>query len=278
MFHYSREVPDGWQADLESLIPRGTQVPWLKIVWQPGLSPKDTNRTDLQVQRWEVYEVVPGAPISEDILAELKGPDPRTLGEFRPDPDHKDREGWLYWESWCNISRTQWDIFQETKFWSQRFWIIQGSFGGHVWTLSRTEKSFLKAMGMVYDTPLPGDLPYAEYTHRTAAKMAELDRLRKWRKSMDWNARTATVSEAGLWVMRDRATEEVEWNERMMRHLMNEIEEVVSDMPRTVVNEMMTGNNAAPRGLFDKGFDTDDLDRRVDGSYERELEKQMKGL
>jgi len=268
-------VPDGWQADLESVVPRTDQLPWLKIVWQPGLSPADTNTEEHVVQRWEVYEVAPNVVIPEIVLPELQGPDPRTLGEFVLDREHAEA-GRREWRSWCNISRIQWDIYQETGCWSQRFWIIQGAHGCHVWTLSRAEKSFLKAMGLVYDTPLPGNLPYAEYTHRTALKMAEVDRLRKWRKAMAWNERTITKNEAGLWLAADRDAEEQEWSERMLKHLMNEVDEVVSDMPRTVVNELTIDNSASPRGLYDEGFDEDMLDMKVTGEYDRAIDRQLK--
>lgn len=267
MFDHKREVPPEWQRNLEEVIPRTEKLPWLKIVWQAGLSPRDTNTHDYEVQRYEVYEVVPQVKIPFDILAELRGPDPRTLGQFVEDTEHR-FEGRRVWESWCNISRTQWDIFQETGCWSQRFWIIQGSHGGHVWTLSRTEKSFLKAMGLVYDTPLPGDLPFAEYTELTRSKMVECDRLRKWRHALDWSERSASKTEAGVWVVRDREREEAEWNERMLRYLTNEVEEVVSDMPRTIVNEIMMGNDGAPRGVFDN-INEEALDEELFGAGSR---------
>lgn len=263
-----REVPREWQERLEAAVPRSETLSWLKIVWQAGLSPRDTNCDDHVVQRWEIYEVCPGTHIPAEIMAELRGPDPRTLGRWIADRDHPEADRYV-WETWCNISRTQWDIFQETGCWSQRFWIIQGSHGGHVWTLSRTEKSFLKAMGLVYDTPLPGDLPYAEFTDLTLKKVIECDRLRKWRHAMDWSERTTSKTEAGLWLTRDRDAEEEEWNERMLKFLTNEISDIVSDMPRTVVNAL-TGNPNAPRGLYDEEvMDEDILDAQIGGYTER---------
>ena len=274
-FDHNRPVPPEWQADLESVIPRTQDLPWLKLVWQPGLSPRDAGSDEQVVQRWEVYECFHPRFIPSDIMAELKGPDPRSLGQFVTDLE-RNEDGVKTWQSWCNISRVQWDIYQETGFGSQRFWIIQGSHGGHVWTLSRTEKSFLKAMGLAYDTPMPGALPYAEYTHAVALKMAEVDRLRKWRNHMDWNERTVNQTQAGIWLAHDRDAEEKEWSERMLLHLTNEIEEVVSDMPRTIVNELMMGNDKAPRGLYDEGFDHDLLDSQLTGGYDREIARQMK--
>ena len=255
-------MPREWQRQLEAVVPRTGKLSWLKIVWQAGLSPKDVGTEEHVVQRWEIYECFSPGFLSHDLITELKGPDPRGLGEFIRDRDHLDEEGRMTWQSWCNISRCQWDIYQETGCGSQRFWVIQGTHGGHVWTLSRAEKKFLQAMGLVYDTPLPGDLPYVDLTDVTLKKVVECDRLRKWRHQLDWTDRTKR-SQAGLWLKRDRESEEAEWSERMLKHLTNEISEVVSDMPRTQVNKMMMANDAAPRGLYDKGFDEDELDREL---------------
>lgn len=260
MFDHRREVPPEWQHLLETIVPRHERLSWLQIVWQAGLSPKDTNTDEHVVQRWEIYECFSPEFLSPEILTELRGPDPRTLGEFIYDRDHPEASRRV-WNSWCNISRCQWDIFQKSGCGSQRFWIIQGTHGGHVWTLSRTEKSFLSAMCLVYDTPMPGDLCYAEFTDVTLKKVIELDRLRKWRHELDWTDRTKK-SQAGLWLTRDHNAEETEWNERMLKHLTNEVEEVVSDMPRTIVNKMMN-NPKAPRGLYDVGHDEDALDQEL---------------
>ena len=255
-------MPALWQKQLEGVVPRTEKLSWLQLVWQSGLSPLDTNTEEYVVQRWEIYECFNPRFLSRDLIDELKGPDPRILGEFIEDRDHPE-SGRRVWRSYSNISRAQWDIYQATGCGSQRFWIIQGTHGGHVWTLSRVEKNFLKAMGLVYDTPLPGDLPYSDFTDVTMRKVIELDRLRKWRHSLDWTDRSH-ISQAGLWLQRDRDSEEDEWGERMLKHLTNEISDVVSDMPRTIVNKMMN-NPKAPRGLYDKGFEEEEeaIDREL---------------
>lgn len=262
MFHHRREVPTEWQKSLESVVPKRDNLSWLQLVWQSGLSATDTNTDEHVVQRWEIYECFSPSFVSPDLIRELNGPDPRTLGQFIHDRNHPEADRRI-WESYSNISRAQWDIYQATGQGSQRFWIIQGTHGGHVWTLSRVEKNFLKAMGLVYDTPLPGDLPYAEFTDATLKKVIEIDRLRKWRHNLDWTDRSH-VTQAGLWLKRDRDAEEDEWGERMLKHLTNEISDVVSDMPRTIVNKMMN-NPAAPRGLYDAGFEEEEeaLDREL---------------
>ena len=270
MFYHRREVPEQWQAALDRIVPVTDKVSRLMIVWQAGLSRVDTNTPDYEVQRWEIYEVLPKGIYPEELLGELNGPDPRQLGRFVEDTDVREN-GRMMWESWCNVSRVQWDIWQETGCYAQRFWIIQGDQGGHPWTLSRTEKGFLKAMGVEYDTPLPGDLPYAEPDQRTWEAVAECDRLRKWRQTLDWDQRAVTKSEAGIWLVRDRDKEEDEWNERMLKWLTNSISDIVSDMPRTVVNKIMMGNDQAPRGLFDEGVNEEALDAKLTGAVERQI-------
>jgi len=246
-FQWDRPVPPDWQADLERLGKAGDAVNWLQLVWQPGW-PHDP------VQRWEIYEIVPDlSTIDVTFLEALRGPDPRLQGHWV-----KDAVGKKEWRSDAIVSRTQWRLFHETGCFSQRTWIIQGSHGGHFWQMPLQESMFLKALGKPYETPPSGALPYADYDQRVFDRLAEYDKLRRWKQNLDWQARYGTKTQAGLYLMGDRQDEEEKWARTMLNWLDDLIESVMSDVPRS----MLPGMSELP---YDPNLmaDAEDLERRL---------------
>lgn len=236
MFLHAREVPYEWQAELDAIVPRSSRVPWLKIVWQPGMVYEP-------VQRWEVYEMVPLITLDDgetnvpiEIRDSLRGPCPREWGEWMPD---RTVPGGRRWISSSMVTLLQWQLYQETGCYGARFWIIQGVRGGHKYKLSAAERNFLQALaGQDVDTPQPGNLPYAEWDQRVVRKIVEHDRLRRWKLTMPWDGRQANRTKAGLWLKRDRLAEERGFAERMLHYLESQVSDVISDIPRSLLPAM----------------------------------------
>lgn len=235
MFIHDRLPDPSWQADLESVIPRSDRVSWLKIVWQPGMPYEP-------VQRWELYELLPleALPVEAwpaDVMEDLRGVSPRhpSRGRFVSDPSVP---GGQRWQSDSLVSLTQWRLFQETQCYAQRFWIIQGPHGGHPLKYTAAELNFRQSKGLG-DAPAPGDLSYADYSHRVALKALACDKLRQWKDNLRWDQRSETRTKAGLYVRRDRYTEELQWSDEMMKWMDEEIAAVVSDLPRSVAAKLV---------------------------------------
>ena len=260
IFVHDREVPPNWETDLARLAPRSDKINWLKLVWEPG-DPWEP------VQRWEIREMVPELKyVPPDIIAALRGTDPRKEGRFVDEygdcplcegqgktPALQIRcthcggtggmpTGRRVWESDAIISRKQWELFHETGCYSQRFWIIQGSHGGHKWRFSPVEQSYLKSAGRPSDTPAPGDLCYAEYDQRVFRKLAEHDRLLKWRDRLAWDARADNKQDAGRLVRTTRKDEEQLYAAATMKWLDTMIEDLVDDLPRSAIPDFERGD------------------------------------
>lgn len=230
MFVHDRPVPADWQRELEQIVPRTDRVPWLKIVFQPGMVYEP-------IARFEIYEMIPSvAHVPFDVMDSLRGPCPRDVGEWVPDNRIPQHLGGKRWISSSLVTLVQWQLYQETGCFSQRFWIIQGSHGGHKWKFSNAEKNFLQALaGREVDTPFPGDLPYAEWDNRVRAKMLEHDKLRRWKLTKPWDGRQANKTDAWLFVKRDRKAEEEGFAAAMLKYLETQVEDILRDIPRTLL-------------------------------------------
>lgn len=257
MFHHTRDVPPEWQADLESVVPKSDRVTWLQLVWQPGWPYEP-------VQRWEIYEMTPNLDtVPPEVVAALRGPNPRSEGVFVADPKIPGSLGGKRWLSDSLVSLVQWELFRDTGCYGQRFWIIQGLRGGHKWRLSDAEKNFLASFvaggreGKPPDTPAPGDRCYAEWNDLAKMQLVRFDKLRKWNMGMAWDGRSMTKTEAGLYVQRDRYAEEQKFAKTMLKWLETQVEDAVDDIPRT----MLPGNSDLPDGDHYYNKDEDELDR-----------------
>lgn len=223
-FHWTRDVPPAWQADLETACPKSDSLTWLQIVWQPGWPYEP-------VQRWEIYEMDPRLDhVDPGFLADLKGEDPRKRGEWIEDPDIPQELGGARFRSHSWFSHTQWQLFREHNCYPIRFWIIQGDKGGHVWRMDHIQRNFeLTIEGA--DTPLPGDLPYAEYGQATKTSIMELDRLKQWHDELFRSFNTKTGDDVDA---EEAARKEV-YASKMLAWLDKQIEDVTSQVPRSAL-------------------------------------------
>ena len=248
VFHHTREVPLAWQADLETIVPKSEGVPWLQLVWQPGMPYEP-------VQRWEIYEMEPRLDhVSADFLEDIRGASPRTRGEWREDDTVPYHLGGKRWHSTSWHSLTQWLLFQAHNCYPVRFWILQGEKGGHIWRMDHIERNFALAIEGA-DVPLPGDLPYAEYTTATRDAIVELDRLRKWHQEMfqGFDTRTGATTAA------EEAARKELYTNRMLAWLDNQIEEAASEIPRSQLPSLMD----LPMGNTQFSKEQEEIDERL---------------
>lgn len=248
-----REVPEHWTRELEAIVPRSDQVSWLKIVWHPGHPTTPLNR-------WVIYELQPRLDlVHPDRLADIRGPAPRTVGRWIPDPSVP---GGKRWKSDSQHSQVQWDLFRETNCYPVLFWIIQGEHGGHPWRLSQAQRRFaLSQFGPDFDVPNPGDLPYAEWDERVANAVRAADRLRKWEAEhgSDWTARTDDKDTAYGHIVREENAENEALGVAALKRLDTEIEDAVRDIPR----RMLPGMSDLPMGDPHYNADAETLERAL---------------
>lgn len=161
----TREPPIAWADALARIAPRSERFSWLLLYWWAG-------EPWQEVQRWSVWEMLPQAwlcrtPRFADqfapVLAALEGPPPKSLRRFGPTGQ------FLYSEA--EVTQEQWELWRATNCLARPFWIIQGDRGGHKWSFSPPEAMLLKLYGLPTEPPRPGDLPYAEWSDRTAAAL-----------------------------------------------------------------------------------------------------------
>ncbi|MHC4676313.1 MAG: hypothetical protein ACYTBZ_27795 [Planctomycetota bacterium] len=251
IFVHEREPNPEWQADLDRIAPTGGRANWLKIVWYPG-EPYEP------IGRWVIYEmIVDLSTVPSDFLIDINGPDPKTVGYWQR--DGMLRTGTKRWHSDSLVSHIQWKLFKETHCYPNLTWIIQGDKGGHLYKFGPTEIECLKKMGgdEHSDTPLPGDLPYADYDRRVSSKLAERDKLRKWRRGMGFDERGMTKTAAGLHVYGERNDMEQEYNMRLLKWIEDQMEEAISDIPRSLLPS--ASDFPDPVGPV---VDEDELDRK----------------
>lgn len=257
LFVSACDVPHGWQADLDRLNPAGECLTKLRLHWYAGIEYQP-------VQRWAVWEIIPAAlwarilddeahaGISRDesmtwyLLEDLRGPDPRTWGEWVPchcGPHMPCRHPRARkWVSQSAVSRAQWELYRETEGIPRLTWVIQGDRGGHAWQWGPIEYAWLLSTGITAHqahqlmdaVPDPGSLPYAPYDQRVYHALAQRDKLRDWRQSLSWIARTGR-SRAGLVMQGDQRHHRMEFNRLMLRFLENQIADAVSDIPRRLL-------------------------------------------
>ena len=237
-YHQTREVPPEWQRELERYWPRGDRLTWLKLVWEPGFKVRGSKEhVTYPVQRWMIYEMVPMKEfVPFEILDDLRGRSPRTLGHDYEDPESELR-GWV---SELLVSRTQWELYRETGQYGRRLWVIQGISGGHPEALSDNEKEFLAMRDRGdLELPEPGDLPYAEFDQRVVYRLLGLDKLLQWDQNITWDQRSERKSRAGVWIRRDRVKEEMTFNAMLLDYMDETIEGLTRDLSHKAMGDIV---------------------------------------
>lgn len=157
-------VPEEWEKRLAEFSPRTTRFTWLKLIWEQGYPWEP-------VERYLVYQMVPGHAVDEAVLEQLEDPHPPSAHgnyydtvkqEFIRNPD-------------CLITERAWHMFRETGCWGRPYWVIQGENGGHKRWFTTVEKKLLRLANLPDEPPAPGDLPYAEFDDRVERHLRMLD-------------------------------------------------------------------------------------------------------
>lgn len=241
-----RETLARWQADLETVVPKSDRLPWLKIVWQPGMDYEP-------VERFELYEMVPYHPtidwIPEGITEALQGPNPRTVGTW-----HTGADGVKRWISDSIVSLMQWTLYRETGCWGKRYWIIQGDSGGHRLAWGSAETAFWQMSGRPEaELPLPGALPYAPYDQRVKQQMIRADRMRSWKQGLAWDERAKTKGQAAKFVAEHRMAVKRQMNETMLAFLDEQVKAAVADVSKKGLEQFANAPAADPK--FDEKYE-----------------------
>lgn len=176
-FEHVRPPEPAWQAALDAIAPPADCLTSLYLAWEPG----DVWQP---VQRWIIWQVRPVALVRPDVLAELRGPHPRSAGFYHPR-----RRRWVGGPAGL-VDRRQWELFHATGGFCTRWWTVQGDRGGHRYRLDATEARVAQMHGHAGDTPAAGDLPYAAPDGRTWALIAERDAMRRHALLTDFAARS----------------------------------------------------------------------------------------
>ncbi len=197
-----------WQARLEQAVPRfkvGMEdLSWLLLRWHAGDPWAPVGRFVI----WQVWPkgVVPFGP-EGGILQELAGPSPRSAGHYCggkgwcPEADGvpvcpEIKRRWV--QGPCHlITRDQWEIARELQgpYYATRYWVVQGTAGGHRVDLSPAERSLMGSAGGAFEMPPMGALPYAEPTDATWALLRSYDQLWRWESETKGRAFTERTPE-----------------------------------------------------------------------------------
>jgi hypothetical protein len=172
-----REPRPEWQEELDKISPVSTrgQLSWYKIHWESGEPWKP-------IQRWVIWQMHPLGKIPNWLDPNaFKGPHPRSTG-------HACFVGWCL----CPVKKNRWvggpptafgvdrvtyELFKDTGHYGSRFWIVQGSKGGHRRKYDEIEEAVAFAAKLPTEPPNFCDLPYAEPDQRTWAALRSTDRL-----------------------------------------------------------------------------------------------------
>ncbi len=131
-----------WQKELDRITPDEESVR-LHLYWEEGFAWEPINR-------WMIGTVTTVVP--ELFRDALEGPDPRSQGSW----DNVLQE----FHTTAACSRRQWDYYQKTRHLLERYWVVQGSRGGHRYQYSQVESRISVIHGGPAQPPLVADLPY----------------------------------------------------------------------------------------------------------------------
>lgn len=161
----SQRTIDRWQAMLDREYPRGPRFAHVMVRWEPG-DPWES------IGRFFLWQTVDPrfVQIEPWVLNALQGPSPRSTG-------HMCRDGYCLCELKRNrwhggqgrhIDQHQWRIYQETGRYATRWWVVQGTNGGHRYQWDREEIASIVSQMKTGNAQPPdaGSLPYAPFDTR----------------------------------------------------------------------------------------------------------------
>ena len=184
---YDRTPDPAWVEALAALSPPSEQHSYLHLAWEPGDAWEP-------VERWVIWQIRPPALIDPDERALLAGPSPRSTGHYCGGPPHclcpMPAGRWVGGPESQPFDRRTWELFRETGGKATRYWVVQGTTGGHLRRFTRVQTKLMKLQGLPAEPPDPGALDYAEPDARTWAALAERDRMRIYWLMTDFLARS----------------------------------------------------------------------------------------
>ena len=167
-----------WQAELDHAVGYRPQLSRLVLRWEPGDPWEPLGRYVL----WQGVD--PKYATAEPWLVKAgRGPSPRSTGHWCDDGycgclTKKHR--WVQGATRV-LDAAAWRLYRETGLIGTRWWVVQGSQGGHRFQLDREldalEMKLRVLRGLPPDTPSVGQLPYAPFDQRV------LDAIQRYRRA-----------------------------------------------------------------------------------------------
>jgi hypothetical protein len=186
VIEYDRTPPEAWERLVWSVAPPSEHLSWFALRWEPG----DVWQP---VHRWVIWHMRPKGRHPRLLDAALRGPHPRSSGHYCGVgycPCAIKANHWVGGpSSGVGVDRQTWELFRETGCYGQRWWVVQGTNGGHRFTLDPIEAKVFKLHTGRSDTPAPGDLPYADVDRRVLRHLLAYDKLALWKGAIRFGAR-----------------------------------------------------------------------------------------
>lgn len=188
VFYRSREPDPAWVRALEETSPPSDRHGFLRPVWEPG-------DPWIPGQRWVLYEFLNinieveyrgrwERVLDDETLDDLFGPHPRSTGHMCADsvPDQFQCHCRRKLNAWrggptARITLRQYQLFKETGYFANPFWVVQGENGGHPVSFDSMQRKWLQQLGKPTEPPALGELPFAEPDGRTWAAIRRYNRL-----------------------------------------------------------------------------------------------------
>ena len=184
---YDRTPSEADERLVWAVAPPSEKLSWLKLVWEPGDAWQP-------IHRWIIWQMRPVGKHPRMLHDVLHGPHPRSSG-------HYCAVGWcgctMKANHWVGgpasglVDRMTYELFQRTGCYGQRWWVVQGTNGGHRFQLDRVEAKLWKLHTGASDTPKAGDLPYAPIDRRVLRHLLDYDRLPLWKQAIAFGERNA---------------------------------------------------------------------------------------
>ncbi len=219
--HTPETIAD-WQAQLDARHDRTPRASRLLVRWEPG-------ETWEPIDRYFLWQAVDPSHVTIEpwVLNALRGPHPRSTGHYCAPGYCLCEFKRNRWQGGATrfVDAHQWRIYQETGLYATRWWVIQGSHGGHryCWEPGEFAAKVSQMKGHGTQPPDAGALPYAPFDERVLrairgekrAKIAAsvLDDMGKRRDKLvlEEQLEAERVAKA-LWEWQDQRAEEL-WSE-----------------------------------------------------------------